>query len=84
MREHLGGVRDFLEKLKIDTLQELERSAPNAKAATQETPAIQEKPQGNVSFEQMKAKSKEEKETCTTRKKRPPRFPRRPDQRQYA
>ena len=61
VREHLGGVRDFLEKLKIDTLQELERSAPNAKAATQETPAIQEKPQGNVSFEQMKAKSKEEK-----------------------
>ncbi|MCR5245980.1 MAG: ABC-F family ATP-binding cassette domain-containing protein [Bacteroidales bacterium] len=61
VREHLGGVRDFLEKLKIDTLQELERSTPNAKAATQETPAIQEKPQGNVSFEQMKAKSKEEK-----------------------
>ena len=61
VREHLGGVRDFLEKLKIDTLQELERSAPNAKAAAQETPAIQEKPQGNVSFEQMKAKSKEEK-----------------------
>ena len=61
VREHLGGVRDFLEKLKIDTLQELERSAPNARAATQETPAIQEKPQGNVSFEQMKAKSKEEK-----------------------
>ena len=61
VREHLGGVRDFLEKLKIDTLQELERSAPNAKATVQASPEIQEKPQGNVSFEEMKARSKEEK-----------------------
>ena len=53
VKEHLGGVQDFLRKLRIDTLRELERSVPSAAARPQEG--------GQESFAELKAKSKEEK-----------------------
>ncbi len=53
VKEHLGGVQDFLRKLRIDTLRELERSVPSAAARQQEG--------GQESFAELKAKSKEEK-----------------------
>ena len=73
VREHLGGVRDFLDKLKISTLHELERSAAlpvenvgepalQGKAAE---PALQAKAAFGAgeadTFAQARAKSKEEK-----------------------
>lgn len=58
VKEHLGGVQDFLRKLKLETLHDLERSeAPNLSAIPGPTPAESPK----ISFEQLKAKSKEEK-----------------------
>lgn len=57
VKEHLGGVQDFLRKLRIDTLQELDR-----KAVTNEPPAETAAPVQPVKdYGQLRAKSKEEK-----------------------
>ena len=57
VKEHLGGVQDFLRKLRIDTLQELDR-----KAVTNEPPAETSAPVQPVQdYGQLRAKSKEEK-----------------------
>ncbi|MCR5760032.1 MAG: ABC-F family ATP-binding cassette domain-containing protein [Bacteroidales bacterium] len=57
VKEYLGGVQDFLRKLRIDTLQELDR-----KAVTNELPAETSAPVQPVQdYGQLRAKSKEEK-----------------------
>ena len=57
VKEHLGGVQDFLRKLRIDTLQELDR-----KAVSTESPAETSAPVQLVQdYGQLRAKSKEEK-----------------------
>lgn len=57
VKEHLGGVQDFLRKLRIDTLQELDR-----KAVSTESPAETAAPVQPVQdYGQLRAKSKEEK-----------------------
>ena len=57
VKEHLGGVQDFLRKLRIDTLQELDR-----KAVSTESPAETSAPVQPVQdYGQLRAKSKEEK-----------------------
>ncbi len=53
VREHLGGISDFLERKRLESLQELERGA----AAKVEVAA----PKGAQDFSVMKAKSKEQK-----------------------
>ena len=56
VKEHLGGVQDFLRRRKLESLQELERSAPTAKEA--------EKPAQTASqqhFQAHKALSKEQR-----------------------
>ena len=49
VREHLGGIYDFLEKKKIDSLRQLEVSQ---KTAAKSTPA--EKSEGKISYEERK------------------------------
>jgi len=59
VKEHLGGVDDFLRRLKLESLQELERSGlitPSASAA----PAV-EVSANKLSYEDQKARNKEEK-----------------------
>jgi len=59
VKEHLGGVDDFLMRLKLESLQELERSGlitPSASAA----PAV-EVSANKLSYEDQKARNKEEK-----------------------
>ena len=56
IREHLGGVRDFLERLKLESLQELEVAA-HAK----EEPKKEKGSQGAEQFSRQKAVSKEER-----------------------
>jgi len=53
VKEHLGGVSDFLEKRKLESLQELER-----KQAPKET-AVRGESSGQQQFQQQKALSKE-------------------------
>lgn len=57
VREHLGGVQDFLRKLRIDTLQELDRK--DSAAASQVETAAPAQPVQD--YGQLRAKSKEEK-----------------------
>ena len=57
VKEHLGGVQDFLRKLRIDTLQELDRK--DAAAASQAETAAAAQPVQD--YGQLRAKSKEEK-----------------------
>ena len=60
VKEHLGGVQDFLRKLKIETLQELERkSGPVGTVSAALPPESAPAPQQG--FATLKAKSKEEK-----------------------
>ena len=54
VKEHLGGVSDFLAKRKLESLQELER-----RAAPEEKPADVKKVQAQESFQARKAVSKE-------------------------
>ena len=56
IREHLGGVRDFLERLKLESLQELEAAAP-----AKEEPKKEKGSQGAEQFSRQKAVSKEER-----------------------
>lgn len=57
VKEHLGGVQDFLYRRKLESLQELERkNAPVAAARPSET-----NQSGKADYEQMKARSKEER-----------------------
>lgn len=56
VREFLGGVADFLRVRHLESLQELERLAPSATAAKEQT-QIPEK----ASYQEMRAKSKDEK-----------------------
>ena len=58
VREHLGGVEDFLRKLRIGSLQELERTSPENVPAQERSSG---KEDGKDSFMAMKAVSKEEK-----------------------
>ncbi len=58
VREHLGGVEDFLRKLRIGSLQELERTSPENVPAQERSSG---KEDGCDSFKAMKAVSKEEK-----------------------
>ncbi len=56
VKEHLGGIQDFLEKLRIGNLQELERHAEQkAEAAPQDTSA------GKKEFNERKCISKEDR-----------------------
>ena len=60
--EHLGGIYDFLEKKKLDSLRELERVAPAGKPeATDEAPPSQGKLSYEARKEQGKALRKAEK-----------------------
>ena len=56
VKEHLGGVKDFLWRLRIDTLRELERK--DSEAPAEETPQQQSFKDDYI---KIKAKSKEEK-----------------------
>lgn len=58
VREHLGGVEDFLRKLRIGSLKELERTSPENVPAQERSSG---KEDGKDSFMAMKAVSKEEK-----------------------
>ena len=59
VKEHLGGVADFLARRRLENLQELERKAPEAPKTPAKEP---EQPKAaKVSFEEMKARSREEK-----------------------
>jgi len=58
VREHLGGVQDFLRKLKIETLQELERKSPELSS---ESASPAPAPARQQDFAAIRAKSKEEK-----------------------
>ena len=53
VREHLGGVSDFLRRRKLDTLQELERSAPRE--------TRQAEPKVNAARQEQKEKSREDR-----------------------
>ncbi|MBQ8062065.1 MAG: ABC-F family ATP-binding cassette domain-containing protein [Bacteroidales bacterium] len=59
VREHLGSIQDFLEKRKIESLQELERRFPAASAGTVQSPEGAKKEQAKQSFEQRRSESKE-------------------------
>ena len=52
--EHLGGIYDFLERKKLENLQELERTAPAASA----TPVEAQPTQNKLSYEARKERSK--------------------------
>jgi len=56
VKEHIGSVSEFLRERKLQTLNELERSAAPAPKSTNEAPSEEK-----LSFEQLKARSKEEK-----------------------
>ena len=60
VKEHLGGVQEFLERRKLENLSELER---HAKTAPEEKPAevIQKKEEAKQEYETKKYVSKEEK-----------------------
>ena len=59
VKEHLGGVADFLARRRLENLQELERKAPEALKTPAKEP---EQPRAaKISFEEMKARSREEK-----------------------
>ena len=60
VKEHLGGVQDFLERRKLESLSELER---HYKAATQEKPVevMQKKEEARQEYQEKKYLSKEEK-----------------------
>ena len=60
VKEHLGGVQDFLRKLKIETLQELERKSNSAVSGSAALPP-EAAPAPQQDFASLKAKSKEEK-----------------------
>ena len=65
VKEHLGGVQDFLRKLKIDTLQELERKSDQAGMAAGGQPSetsvpLQDGARQN-DYASVRARSKEEK-----------------------
>ena len=60
VKEHLGGVQDFLRKLKIETLQELERKSGPVGTVSGELPP-ESAPAPQQDFASLKAKSKEEK-----------------------
>lgn len=55
VKEHLGGVQDFLERRRLESLRELERKADSAP----ETPS--KNTESSASFEKMKALSKEQR-----------------------
>ncbi len=60
VRECLGGIYEFLEKKKIDSLAELERNRPSVAAAARESaPAVEAKPvQPRLSYEEQKEREK--------------------------
>jgi len=60
VREHLGGVQDFLDRMKLETLQDLERRFGLSETAA---PAEEKKPasEAKTSFEQRKSVSREER-----------------------
>ena len=59
VKEHLGGVAEFLERRRLESLQELERKAPAAPEASQQVSSPVQPQKEN--YEQMKARSKEER-----------------------
>lgn len=63
VKEHLGGVQEFLEKLRIENLNELERHNPSAKVVEPEVKAAKEeqKAASMQEYQQKKHLSKEEK-----------------------
>lgn len=60
VRECLGGIYEFLEKKKIDSLAELERNRPSVAAAARESaPAVEAKPvQPRLSYAEQKEREK--------------------------
>ncbi len=56
VREHLGGIYDFLEKKKIDSLRELEKPAVDRKASDKQ-PSV-EKTTSKVSYEERKEQAR--------------------------
>jgi len=64
VREYLGSVADFLERLKLDSLAELERKAesiPEKAAEKKEAPSGKKGAPSKLSYEEQKARSKEER-----------------------
>ena len=63
VKEHLGGIQDFLEKLRIENLNELERHNPSKKKedAVQQAAKEEQKQAAQQSYQARKHLSKEEK-----------------------
>ena len=64
VKEHLGGVSDFLEKRKIENLRELERrfgptSVPSASSANAKAVPVTDKDRAREDFEKRRSESKE-------------------------
>ena len=60
VREHLGGVQEFLERRRLESLQELERKAPSVNASSQNTESnILTVPAGKANYEAAKAQAKQ-------------------------
>jgi len=59
--QHLGGVQEFLDKRRLDSLQELERSTPKAQPAEKPAQEPIKPAQAAQSFQEHKAMSKEQK-----------------------
>ena len=55
VREHLGGVQEFLERRRLESLQELERRTPDAPVTVQEAPA----PSKKTDYEASKAQARQ-------------------------
>ena len=60
VREHLGGIDDFLERKKIETLRELERETalPAPAAPAGETPTSAAKPNNPLSYDEQKEQAR--------------------------
>jgi ATP-binding cassette subfamily F protein 3 len=60
VKEHLGTVKDFLERRKIESLQELERRFPGTSTPTaNQTPVTEAKDQARQDFEKKRGESRE-------------------------
>ncbi|MBP5486368.1 MAG: ABC transporter ATP-binding protein, partial [Bacteroidales bacterium] len=60
VKEHLGTVKDFLERRKIESLQELERRFPGTSTpSANQTPVMEAKDQARQDFEKKRGESRE-------------------------
>ncbi len=61
VKEHLGGVSEFLKKKKIDSLRELERTGADAPQASMQPAPAERKEDAKREFQERKAAAKEER-----------------------